>query len=307
MNARPEPMNARPEPMNARAREDRDRLKVTFDIVADRYHQARPAYPGELYAELLSAAGLQAGDRLLEVGCGTGKATAPLAERGFAITCLEPGPSLAAAARSNLARYPNVQVVGQAFEDWQPSGRFGLIFAATAWHWIDPAAGYQIAWRSLRPGGHLAIWRADHVFPADGDPFFREIQDIYDEIGAGMPAGTWYFAPGEQPDDRAAIEGSGLFTVTLIRHFDWEISYTAEAYIALLETFSSHIDMAGWQRDRLYGEIRRRLGARPDGKVRRHWGTVLQVAARRDQPGDAAGEQSDSGANPVYRTSRGLL
>lgn len=277
--------------MADRSQGDRDRLKVTFDTVAGRYHQARPDYPDELYAELVSATRLKSGDRLLEVGCGTGKATIPLAERGLAITCLEPGPRLATTARRNLAPFPLVQVVGQAFEDWQPPGqeRFDLVFSATAWHWIDPAAGYKLAWRWLRPGGYLAIWTADHVFPADGDPFFRELQEVYDEIGEGMPAGTWYFAPGEQPDHRAAIEGSGLFTVTLIRHFDWEISYTAEAYIALLDTFSSHIDMAGWQRERLYGEIRRRLAARPDGKVRRHWGAVLQIAARRDEPGGAPG------------------
>jgi SAM-dependent methyltransferase len=277
--------------MADRTQGDRDRLKVTFDTVADRYHQARPDYPDELYAELISATGLRSGDRLLEVGCGTGKATVPFAERGLAITCLEPGPRLATAARRNLASFPLVQVVGQAFENWQPTGheRFDLVFSATAWHWIDPAVGYQLAWRWLRPGGYLAIWAADHVFPADGDPFFRELQEVYDEIGEGMPAGTWYFAPGEQPDHRAAIEGSGLFTVTSIRHFDWEISYTAEAYIALLGTFSSHIDMAGWQRDRLYGEIRRRLAARPDGKVRRHWGAVLHIAARRDEPQRAAG------------------
>jgi SAM-dependent methyltransferase len=277
--------------MADRSQGDRDRLKVTFDTVADRYHQARPDYPDELYAELISATGLRPGDRLLEVGSGTGKATIPVAELGLAITCLEPGPGLAAAARRNLAQFPLVQVVGQAFEDWQPVGpeRFDLVFSATAWHWIDPAVGYQLAWRWLRPGGHLAIWEASQVFPADGDPFFRELQEVYDEIGEGMPAGTWHFAPGEQPDHRAAIEGSGLFTVTLIRHFDWEISYTAEAYIALLDTFSGHIDMAGWQRDRLYGEIRRRLAARPDGKVRRHWGAVLQIAARRDEPVRAAG------------------
>jgi len=266
---------------------DRDRLKVTFDTVADRYHQARPDYPGELYTELISATGLRSGDRLLEVGCGTGKATIPLAKRGLAITCLEPGPRLAATARRNLARFPLVQVVGQAFEDWQPAGqeRFDIVFSATAWHWIDPAVGYQLAWRWLRPGGYLAIWAADHVFPPDGDPFFRELQEVYDEIGEGMPAGTWYFAPGEQPDHRAAIEGSGLFSVTSIRHFDWEIRYGAETYIELLDTFSSHIDMAAWQRERLYGEIRRRLAARPDGELRRHWGAVLQVATRRDEAG----------------------
>jgi SAM-dependent methyltransferase len=224
------------------------------------------------------------------VGCGPGNGTVPLAERGFRITCLEPGPRLAAAARRNLAGY-EVEVVERAFEDWEPPGaeRFDLIFAATAWHWIDPAVGYQLAWSWLRPGGQLAIWGAGHVFPADGDSFFRELQDVYDEIGEGMPPGDGYFRPGEEPDDRAVIEASGLFDVTLIRHFDWEVRYSGEAYIALLSTFSSHIDMADWKRDRLYGEIRRRLAARPDGTVRRHWGAVLHLAARREQPDPIAG------------------
>ena len=64
------------------------------------------------------------------------------------------------------------------------------------------------------------------------------------------------------------------------RQFDWEISYSAEGYIQLLDTFSSHIAMAPWQRDRLYGEIRRRLALRRDHAVRRGWGAVLHVARR---------------------------
>lgn len=39
----------------------------------------------------------------------------------------------------------------------------------------------------------------------------------------------------------------------------------------------------GCLRDRLYGEIRRRLATRPDGRLRRHWGAVLHVARRRNQ------------------------
>jgi len=267
-----------------RSREDRERLGASFDSVAAAYHQARPDYPAELYSELVSAAKLTAGARLLEVGAGTGKATLPLAECGFVITCLEPGRRLAAQAARNLAAYPSVLLVQSSFESYRPAQPewFDLIFAATAWHWVDAAVGYRLAWQWLKPGGHLAIWAAGHVFPPDGDPFFREIQDVYDEIGAGMPPGADYPVPGKLPDDRADIEGSGLFAVALIRQFDWEVSYTAEAYIRLLATFSSHIDMAPWQRDRLYGEIRRRLAARPDGLLRRHWGAALQVARRLD-------------------------
>jgi len=265
----------------------RDRLKVTFESIAERYHAARPDYPDQLFDELVASASLSPGARLLEVGPGTGKATIPLAERGFTITALELGPDLAAAARRNLAEYDRVEVVQQAFETWQPpeGEPFDLVYSATAWHWIDPIVGYQRAWRALRPGGHLAVWAAEHVLPPDDvDPFFREIQNVYDEIGEGVPPGTEFPVPGNLPTHRAAIEASGLFAVTTTREFIWSRWYTAEEYIALLGTFSGHIAMADWQRDRLFGEIRRRLAARPDGTVLRHWGGALEIATRLDDP-----------------------
>jgi hypothetical protein len=73
-----------------------------------------------------------------------------------------------------VAGFATVEVIEDAFETWDPpaSERFDLVFAATAWHWIDPAVGYPRAWRLLRPGAYLAIWSASHVFPESGDPFF---------------------------------------------------------------------------------------------------------------------------------------
>ena len=268
--------------MTGLERASRERLRATFDHAAGSYHQARPEYPAELYDCLVAAADLGPGDNLLEVGCGTGKATLPLARMGFAITCLEPGPRLAWQARRNLSGYPAVRVVESSFEDWHPDdrSRADLVFAATAWHWVDPAVRYQRAWAALRPGGHLAIWTATHVVPTAGDPFFAEIQAVYDEIGEGLPAGARFPEPGEVPDECADMEASGLFSVTVVRQFDWEVEYDAGQYIALLDTFSSHIDMAQWQRDRLYDEIRRRLASRTDGRLRRHWGAALQVASR---------------------------
>ena len=263
--------------------EDRKRLRETFNGAAGNYDRVRPDYPRELFDDLIATAGLAAGDHLLEVGCGTGKATMPLARRGFRITGLEPGPDLAAVARRNLAGL-DVDVGGERFEDWRPrpGDQPALVFAATDWHWIDPPVRYRRAWRVLRPGGHLAFWSALHVFPDAGDPFFRDIQDVYEEIGEGLPPGSGWPRPGELPDQAGGIEASGLFEVAAVRHYDWERVYDVEGYVGLLSTVSGHIAMERWKQDRLYGEIRLRLGRRPGHSVRRHWGAVLHVARRRD-------------------------
>ncbi len=261
----------------------RERLRQTFNQAAGFYHRARPDYPSELFDDLIAVAGLAPGDRLLEIGCATGKATLPLARRGFRITCIELGPDLADTARRNLGGL-GTDIIEDRFEDWQPAPgeQFSLVFAATAWNWIDPARRYALAWRALRPGGHLAFWNALHVLPDGGDPSFREIQDIYDEIGEGLPPGSTWPRPGELADQAAEIEASGLFNVVHIRHFDWEQVYDADSYIELLNTFSGHIAMEDWKRERLYSEIRLRLGQRPDNAVQRHWGAVLHIARRRD-------------------------
>ena len=262
---------------------DREFLRETFDSAAARYQRARPEYPAPLIDELVRLADLRPGSQLLELGCATGKATAPLAERGYRITCIELGGELAAAAQKNLAGYLEVEVVHTRFEDYLPDSprHFDLVYAANAWHWLDPESRYRRAHELLRPGGHLAFWGASHVFPDDGDSFFLELQPIYEEIGEGMAPNAVLSRPKELPDQRAEIEASGLFSDIAVAQFDWELSYDADRYIDLLDTFSGHIAMKQWQRERLYGEIRRRLGLRPDGLLRRHWGTALHVARRR--------------------------
>ncbi len=263
-----------------RGREERERLAATFEEAADLYHRARPDYPEELFDHLLEVTGLPPGARVLEVGCATGKATLPLARRGFRLTCVEPGRDLAAAARRNLAGL-GARVVESRFEDWRPGGeRYALLFAATAWHWIDPEVRYQRAAEALDAGGHLAMWGTIHVFPRGGDPFFEEIQPIYDEIGESLPGDVVWPRPYELPPEFADIETSDLFETVDVRQFAWEVSYDADGYIDLLNTFSGHIAMEDWQRDRLYGEIRRRLAARPTGTLRRGYGLALQIARR---------------------------
>lgn len=264
--------------------DDRDRLKTTFDSAAASYHQARPDYPDALFDTLVQLARLRPGDRLAEIGCGTGKATIPLARRGYSITGIELGAELAAQARLNLTDYPSVEIVNADFESWTPprAGSFRLVYAATAWHWIDPAIRYAKVWELLGPDGHLAFWRAWHVLPADADPFYADIQDVYNEIGEGLgaPIDTILPAPDKMPDQRTEIEETGLFGSVQVRSFDWEVIYNADQYIALHNTFSAHMTMDPAKRAQLYGEIRRRLGQRPDGLLAHRWGAVLHVARR---------------------------
>jgi SAM-dependent methyltransferase len=135
------------------------KLRGTFDSVADLYQQARPEYPPQLFDTLVEVAGLQPGSRLLEVGCATGKATLPLARRGYRIPCIEIGPDLAAAARANLTDLQQVDVVEGDFETWEPPAGdlFDLAFAAIAGHWLDSSVRYQRAWRLLRYDGGRAV------------------------------------------------------------------------------------------------------------------------------------------------------
>ena len=84
----------------------RDRLRTGFDRAAEDYQRTRPVCPPQLFDDLIDLAGLEAGDRVLEIGCGTGQATVPLAARGLAVTAVELGAELAAIARRRLVRWP---------------------------------------------------------------------------------------------------------------------------------------------------------------------------------------------------------
>src|SRR5262249_53379846 len=90
--------------------------------------------------------------------------------------------------------------------------------------------------------------------------------------------------PEDVPDDAGEIVATGLFEDVRVRRYLWETLYTADEYIALLDTFSGHITMEPAGRERLYREIRARIGARPDQRVRRHWHAILHVASRKGGP-----------------------
>lgn len=260
--------------------EQRVRRARTFDQIADLFDHGRREPPGWLYDTLFAETAIDARSaQVLEIGCGTGKSTLPLARRGAKVLALEMGANLARIAQRNLAGYPGVEVLCTRFEDWKPAAEFDLVLAITAWHWIDPAMRYQHAAAALKPGGVLAFTTGGHAYPPDCDSFFLEIQECYAAIGA--KAIPWPPPPPEGvPDSRAEIERSGCFCdVRVIRRL-WSEEFTAEEHIALMQAASDHRLMDEEKRQWLFDQMRKRIDARPGGRIRKHNLTVLHLARR---------------------------
>lgn len=254
----------------------------TFDEIAELYDRARPYYREELFDDLFDYAGISPKEaRILEVGPGPGRATEPLARRGAEVVGVELGENLARIARQKLARYPRVRIVTANFETWEPDGLFDIVFAATAWHWIDPTRRYALAARALKPGGVLAFCQGTHAFPPDVDPFFLEIMEAYNAIGTPWP-GPWPPPPPEEYRDSCAeISASGLFQdVQAIRSL-WTTEYDAESHVALMATASDHRLLEENKREYLFSEMRRLIAKRPGGRITKHELMILHLARKR--------------------------
>jgi SAM-dependent methyltransferase len=257
-----------------------------FDAVAEQYERARPSYPAGLFEDLERLAGLrgEAAVRVVEVGPGTGQATRGLLRRGWSVVAVEPGAGLAAVAMRVLAGLGDLRIHVAPFESWRPPDeRFDLVFAATAWHWLDPAVAYRKAAASLYPGRCLALVSTEHVLPEhDGDPFFRQAQAVYAAVGLGdrhdlPPRPEAVAAP-----EAVTIASSGYFQPPVTRRYLWSHRYTRRQYLQLLGTYSGHIAATDEQRNALYTQLSQLIRARPDGIVRKHYLNVLHVARRLD-------------------------
>ncbi len=263
------------------ANDQRIRRAQTFDGIAELYDLGRREPPDWLYDTIFSFSGLDpAQASILEIGCGTGKSTLPLARRGCHVVALEMGANLTRIARKHLVGFPRVQIVNERFEDYAATEPFDLVLAITSWHWLDSAVRYARATAALKPGGMLAFSSSEHVFPPGYDPFFEQIQNGYEAIGVGrLP---WPLPPLEGiPDAREEIEQTGLFDdVHVIRRL-WTEEFTADEHVALMRTASDHRLMEPTKREWLFAEMHRLIEARPGGRVVKHNLTLLHVARKR--------------------------
>jgi SAM-dependent methyltransferase len=136
---------------------------VTFDVTADAYARFMGRFSEPLAEQFVGLAGVSAGQRALDVGCGPGALTGRLVERlGVdAVAGVDPSASFVAAAR---ARFPGLDVrEGRAEALPFADGSFDTVLAQLVVHFMDdPVAGLREMGRVARPGGTVAACVWDH-------------------------------------------------------------------------------------------------------------------------------------------------
>ncbi|MDE0399941.1 MAG: class I SAM-dependent methyltransferase [Candidatus Poribacteria bacterium] len=240
-------------------------LKTTFNTAAGLCEEIRPGYPEELIQDIVELSGINDHSRILEVGCGTGKATQSFAERGYELVCLDIGADLIAVAKENLSGFPNVSFVVQAFEAWQPRSKFNLIISATAFHWVDPEVRYLRASEALGSNGSLAIFSNQHVRKDEG--FFAESQRLYDK----------YYSPitTNRPTHATNFPGVEAFHSPIRHVYPWTQTYSSEQYIKLLGTYSGHIALPEKNKCLLFEGIANLIETKYDGRITKYYEAVL--------------------------------
>jgi trans-aconitate methyltransferase len=118
-------------------------------------YQTRHSYVfkhGEGLVELLDP---KAGERILDLGCGSGQLTAKIAEAGAHVIGIDLSPDMIAQARVN---YPHIEFnVGDAttFELSEPAD---AVFSNAVLHWVkDAEAAIACVGRALKPGGRFVM------------------------------------------------------------------------------------------------------------------------------------------------------
>lgn len=160
---------------------------------ASQYASFRPTYPEQLFGRLMK---YHQGKRnvALDIGCGNGQATKPLAQYFDRVIGTDPSPGMIESARSSLATTTNIEYRVASAEDHSfiANEAVDLVCAGQAAHWFDHPSWFREMFRILRPNGTLAYWGyALQVFI--GHPKATQILHEYanhpDKFGALWPPG----------------------------------------------------------------------------------------------------------------------
>jgi len=244
-----------------------DRIRArSFGAAGADYDKYRPRYPDQLVDDVVA---VLPGRHVLEVGAGTGIATAAFVVRGMAMTCVEPDAQMAALLLAKLASDADLHVDVASFEVWsaaRPAGASGFdaLISAQAWHWTDPKTRWADADAAVRSGGMIALfWNEDHYTdPRVWDAYAA----AYDCRGIEIRSVRQEPAPSSDPDKivdqkrpdgwpEVHAEADEYFTNLRTHQYHWTRRMSVADYVARINTTSAHLILPPEVRDDMTAEL----------------------------------------------------
>ena len=153
-----------------------------FDRSAERYERGRPGYPLELLEFLRLTLPVRPGDRVLELGAGTGKFTRAMRPWGARRLAVEPLTGMRAVFRKSSGDAELLVARAEAIP--LRTGSVDTVVAAQSFHWFRQPATIDEIHRVLRPGGALALlWnRRD-----ESRPWMKRLAGLIEAESGGIP------------------------------------------------------------------------------------------------------------------------
>ncbi|KAG7369486.1 methylase [Nitzschia inconspicua] len=253
----------------------KDSRKTWYNDATQAYMEARPTYPSHMIQRALQEANLDPPAHILEVGCGPGTATLPLAQLGFTVTAMDPAPQNCVAAREQCQEFHRrVTIVESTLEDYQHPDNLtpiSAILCPTSFHWISLDAACQKTAQLLlqsNPTGRtgcLLLWWA--MPPQPTLEICDRLQDVYDameESNLGRDMRQYcnqHQIIASLDAMRLRLNESGYYhsNDVPLRLEDVTFRYTPERYVTLLSTLSPYIALEETKRKVLLERILQRL------------------------------------------------
>ena len=166
---------------------------------------------GESVLELLD---VKPGERILDLGCGTGHLTKKIQEVGARVFGIDASPDMIAKAKEN---YPELDFRVANGADFNVDEPFDAVFTNATLHWIQDADGViKSVYRALKPGGRFV-----GEFGGQGNNrlMLAAAATVLKKHGYnhGENISPWYYPSTAEYAARLNARG---FRVTLITHFD---------------------------------------------------------------------------------------
>ncbi len=249
-----------------------------FTHAAEYYDKYRPGYPQEIIDSLISVTGISECSDLLEIGCGSGKATGQLIGNGFNILGIDPGEDL---IRIGNERFKNESVRFEKgrFEEYDfGQQKFDVIYAAQSFHWVPQSIGYRKCFDSLKDNGYIVLfWNMYVLNNNDTDKELLEISKRYGGIAD--------FVTETECESRinsivSQIVDSDLFEKPTVIRKLWKQNYTADEFYGFALTGNRFMQNSDEEKQKAYNDIVA-LAEKNGGIIERPYLCVLYIAKKK--------------------------